>query len=591
MTFSMVFVLLVIIAAIAMFAIEKIPVDLTALIIMAVLLLGGIITPEQGLQGLSNTATVTIAAMFVLSAGLFKTGGLNGISIALSRVGKTNFWLAFFLITLGIGVISAFVNNTAAVAIFLPITMKICRSINISPSKLLMPLSFASIFGGVCTLIGTSTNLLVSSIAERHGLPAFSMFEFTGLGLIVFAIGLVYLAVIGIWLIPKRRSTGDLSENYGLGNYITEVVISPEAKLDGKQLREWSLLRDLEIDVLQVLREGKSLGLPKGTTLLHTGDVLRISGRADRIKHMDQSSHVFIKPGSKWRKQNTESETALVEAIIAPHSRLEGKSVRECRLRENRHATVLAIRHRGELVQERFKTVPLQAGDALLIEMPNQELDAFKNDSSFILVSQVNLPFRKNKFIPALAIVVAVVAAAAFNWLPIVVSAIAGCVAMILFGCLTLEEAYQAIEWKVIFLLAGVLTLGVALENTGGATLFAQTLQQCAGLWGPMGLLTIIVIVTMLVTNIISNVATVALIAPIAIALAESQGLQTRPFLIAVTFCASLSFMTPIGYQTNTMIYGPGNYRFTDFLRVGVLLNVLLGALLVWLIPQIWPFN
>lgn len=591
MTLEIVFVLLIITLAVAMFVMERIPVDLTALIIMGILMLSGVVTPEQGLKGFSNTATVTIAAMFVLSAGLFKTGGLNRIGVLLGKLGKIHFGLALIAMMIGIGVISAFVNNTAAVAVFLPIVMKISHSTKVSPSKLLIPLSFASIFGGVCTLIGTSTNLLVNSIAENHGLKSFSMFEFTQLGLILFAIGVAYLAIIGIRLIPQRRSPGeDLSEDYSLGEYVTEIVIPEGSELKGKKLQDWKLLKDLEIDVLQLIRKGKSLGLPQTTALLQEGDILRVRGKIDQIQQFDKSSQVLIKPGCKWRNQLTENESVLVESIIAPHSRLDGKSVRESRLREIYAATVLAIRHRGRLIQEHFKTACLKSGDALLIEIPSVAMATFKNDSSFVFVSEVNQPFRENKFIPALLIVTAVVALAALNWIPIVIAAIIGCIGMILCGCLTLEEAYQAIEWKVIFLLAGVLTLGVALENTGATALFVDGLQHLKHLWNPTGLLAIVVISTMLLTNVISNAATVALMAPIAMALAEAQGLHVRPFLIAVTFSASLSFMTPIGYQTNTMIYGPGQYKFKDFLIVGTPLNILFAVLLIWLIPQMWSF-
>lgn len=592
MTIEVIIVLFLVVSAVILFVTEQFPVDMVALILMATLLLSGIITPEEGISGFSNTATVTVGAMFILSAGLFKTGALNFIGAALAKIGKRNFWIALITMMVGVGVISAFVNNTAAVAIFMPIVLGVARDAKVNPSKLLMPLSFASMFGGVCTLIGTSTNILVNSIAERYGQPPLRMFEFSSFGLVIFGAGMAYMILIGVRLIPNRRGGGDLTHTFGMGEYLTEIVLLPQATSVGQRLRDSHLVRDLDVDVLEVLRGGRRLLLPSPEIVFQADDLLRVRCNVEKIRQLQEREGILLKPGIKWRDEDLESaQTVLVEAVIAPNSVLEGKSLKRVRFRHRFNATALAIRHRGEVMHEHLETTPLRAGDALLIEARRDRLDQLKQHPAFVFVSEVGLPeFRKEKIVPALAIISGVVLGAALNLLPIVVGAIVGSVLLILTGCLTLEEAYEAIDLKVIFLLAGVLTLGTALEKTGAARFLSQFLISGIGLLGPTAILFTLFLLTTLLTNVMSNTATAALLAPIAIVTAESLGVSARPFLMAVTYAASLSFMTPVGYQTNTLIYGPGQYRFSDFLRVGTPLNILFLLLAVYFIPQFWPF-
>lgn len=592
MTAEMFIVLALVVGAVVLFVTERLPVDLVALIVMATLLLTGIITPEEGVSGFSNVATVTVAAMFVLSTGLFKTGGVNFVGTVLARLGKINFWLAIIAVMVGVGTISAFLNNTAAVAIFMPIVLGMAYDMRISPSKVLMPLSYASMFGGVCTLIGTSTNILVSSIAERYGQPAFSMFEFAPLGLIMFGVGIAYMLVIGIRLIPNRRAPEDLTKSYGMGDYLTEIVLTEDAKSVGMALQSSSLVKDLDLDVIDVFREGSPVRPLTSWTILRANDVLRVRCDIEKLKALQERQGILLKPDTNlWDKELKSEDATLVEAVIAPNSILEGKSLTRIRFRHYFGATVLAIRHRGEVMHENLEVTPLQAGDVLLLRARVDQLDPLKQDSAFVIVSEVGLPqFRRRKILPALAIVTAVVAAAAIGLAPIVVSAVIGCVVMVLARVLTLDEAYQSIEWKVIFLLAGVLTLGVALEKTGTAAFLANGMVGTVGLFGPIAIVSALYLLTSLMTEAMSNNATAALLAPIAIATADSLGLDSRPFLMAVTFAASASFMTPVGYQTNTLIYGAGQYKFADFLRVGTPLNFIFWIVATVMIPRIWPF-
>jgi di/tricarboxylate transporter len=592
MTFEIFFVLSLLIVAVLLFATEKLPVDLVSIILMGVLLLSGVITPQEGISGFSNEATVTIAAMFVLSAGLFNTGAVNFVGTALARVGKRNFWLALIVMMVGIGAISGFINNTAAVAIFLPIVLGMARDIQVSPSKLLIPLSYASMFGGVCTLIGTSTNILVSSIAERYGQPPFRMFEFAPLGLAMFGAGLLYMAFIGVRLIPDRRRAEDLTENYGMGDYLTEIVLLPEAKSVGKTLRDSPLIQDLAVDIIDVLRDGSPVRPLFPSTVLQAGDVLRVLADVEKIKKLQERAGVTLKSDTRlWDKDLESEDLILVESIIAPNSILEGRTLMQVRFRHHFGATVLALRHRGETMHNNLDVTPLRAGDVLLVRIRKENLDELKRDPAFLVVTEVGLPeFRKSKILPAVLIIAGVVAAAAMNIVPIMVGAIVGCVLMVLTRCMTMEEAYKGIDWKVIFLLAGVITLGIALEKTGAASLIADLILSTVGVWGPLATMSAFYLLSFLLTEMISNTATAALLAPIAIAAAQSMGVDSRPFLMAVTYAASASFMTPVGYQTNTLIYSAGQYKFVDFIRTGAPLNILFWMMATLLIPRFWPF-
>lgn len=592
MTFEIVLVLAILAGAVVCFATELLPVDLVALLVLSALLGSGILAPEQAVSGFSNTATVTVAAMFVLSAGLARTGVVSLLGQRLAAVGRRGLRPTLIALMALIGLVSAFINNTAAVAIFLPIVLGLARDTGISPSKLLIPLSFASMFGGVCTLIGTSTNILVSSIAEQHGLSPFGMFELSPLGLVLFVVGGLYLLTAGVRLIPDRRASADLAQSYGMGDYLTEILVLPESPAVGRPLRESPLVRDLDLDVLEIQRDGRWLPAPGAETVIEANDLLRVRCDVRKIRQAEKQEGIVLKSGLKWRDEDLRSsEAALLEAVIAPGSALGGKTLKEAGFRQIYGGTALAIRHRGELMRERLGMTRLQSGDVLLVEVRRDRVEVLKRNPDFVVVSEISLDEpRRGKLLIAVAIVAGVVASAALDLLPIVGSAILGSVLLVLTRCITLDEAYQAIEWRVVFLLGGILPLGIALETTGAARLLSSLLVDTIGVWGPLALLSTFYLLTSLLTETMSNNATAALLAPIAISAASSLGVDPRPFLVAVTFGASASFMTPVGYQTNTLIYGPGHYRFGDFLRIGTPLNLLFWVIATLLIPCFWSF-
>lgn len=586
-------VLLLTAAVVYALATEKLAVDLAAIFVAIILIVTRILTPEQGLSGLGHPATVTVASMFVLSAGLSKTGALNSATDFLSRLGRHRPWLATLLLMVLAATASAFVNNTAVVAIFLPIVLEVGRAARLSPSRLLMPLSFASMFGGVCTLVGTSTNILISSIAERNGLRPFGMFEFTEFGLIMAAAGMIYMFTIGIRLIPERRPDAPLSESFGIAEYLTDVVLLPEAKSIGAAASTSPIAKELDTEILGVFRAGQPVNAPLNEIILQAKDVLRLRCDLPRIEKLKDRIGVSLVSNLGWQDHDlTAPDIELVEAVVSSNSPLAGQTLKASHFKETFSAKVLAIRHQGRLERTKIDDSPLHPGDALLLAIPVEHLAALARNPAFVLITPTAVPvFRKSKILIALLILAGVVATAALGWVPIVVSALAGCALMVLTGCLKPAEVYPAVDWKVILMLGGLLPLGFALESTGAAKLLSEGIVNAFGPFGPWILLSALYFATSALTEIMSNAATAVLVTPIAITAAAAMDVDARPFLVAVTFAASSSFMTPVGYQTNTLIYGPGAYRFSDFLRVGTPLNILFWILCTALIPVYWPFH
>ena len=591
-------------ATVVLFVTERLRVDLVALLGLGVLLVAGVLEPAVALSGFANPAVVTVAAMFVLSSGLLRSGAGERAGLLLADAMRRRPRLGVLLLMVGVGAVSAFINNTAAVAIMLPIVLGVSRRTGIAASKLLMPLSFASMFGGVCTLIGTSTNLLADQIIQEAGLPGISMFELAPLGLAFSVVGVIYMMTAGDWLIPDRGVPDDLAESFGLGDYLTDLALSSGSNAAGKTLLEVPEIRDLDIDVLEIRRgpDQRNVTLPLPDVELRSGDVLRVRGSLDALRALAAKDDYELLHSGRFREQDLEGgdpdekledgAMGLVEVVIPPGSGLEGSTLEESRFRNEYGATVLAIRHRGKLRRERIKSTRLIPGDTLLVEIKRERLPQLRASHDLVVVSNLEVRrLRQKRLLVAVGILVAVVASAASGLLPIVSAAVAGCLAMVLTRCLTLDEAYQAIDWKIIFLLGGVIGLGRALDTSGLAGAAAGLLVEHFAVFGPIVVLSGFYLLTSLLTEAMSNNATVVLLAPIAIGTAGALGVDPRPFMIAVTVAASASFMTPVGYQTNTLIYGPGRYRFSDFVKVGGPLNVLFWILATVLIPLIWPLT
>ncbi len=582
--------LAIMVVATLLFVSEKLPVDVVALLVLASLLVSGLLTPAEALSGFSSEATITVAAMFVLSAGLQHTGALRWIGHLFSRVRRP--WLLLLLMLAVVGPVSAFINNTAAVAVFLPLVLTASAASRQSSSQLLMPLSYAAQMGGVCTLIGTSTNLLVDSLAKDLGHPGFGLFDITGLGLCLMAAGFIYILLFQRWLLPHHPPE-PIADAYGLGKYVSELRVGKDSPLIGRVLDKVRFDGKHDVHVLELLRGQERIAAAR-TEKLAQHDVLLVHGDWNRIAALRERFKLEIEPSFKLQDGpvGTGEAQAVAEVMIAPGSRLIGHNLSSAQFQWNYKSTVLAIHRRGEVLRDQLKNVGLAMGDILLLLAPQAEMDNLRRNSDLVVLSEREQPAAASrKWMIAVAIMIATILVAALGWLPIVASSILGCIALIATRCIGNDEAYQAVDWRVIVLLAGVLPLGIAMQKSGLAQAGASAAIHLVGGFGPLAVLAAIYFITALLTEMMSNNAAAVLIAPIAYATALSLQVSPTPFLIAVMFAASTSFSTPVGYQTNTMVYNAGNYRFIDFMRFGIPLNLLFWALSVWLIPKFFPFQ
>lgn len=589
MTIEIGLVLLIAVVAIFLFATEKLRIDAVALLVLCALAILNLVNPAQALSGFSNQATITVAAMFILAAGLQNSGALSGIGRLLGQA-KSPF---LFLLTLFgvLALVAPFVNNTAVVAVFMPLVMTAAASIGMSASKALIPLSYVSQMAGVCTLVGTSTNLLVNAMARDLGHPGFSMFEFTPLGIICFVAGCLYLLTLGRWLLPDRRGT-ELVEHYELGKYITELRVTPESSLIGTSVGEAKLGEEYGVYVLELLRGEEKSWSPR-SQVLQEGDVLIARGDWSKLDKLRNNTGLEINTEFKLKAQTLEEGTqqVLTEVMIAPRSRVIGSSLAFLDRRWQHSATVLAVHRRGEILRKRLKDVRLNVGDVLLMLTPESEMAALRKDRNVIVLSQREAEKPKGWRAPfALAVMALVIGVSALGWAPIAITSLIGAVLVTLAGCLESDEAYDVIDWRIIILLAGLLPLGVAMTQTGAAEFIVAHSIGLVSDSGPLVVLAVLYLMALLLTEFMSNAAAAVLLTPIGMSTATMLDVDATPFLIAVTFAASTSFATPVGYQTNTMVYNAGGYKFTDFVKVGLPLNLIFWVLGVIFIPVFWPF-
>jgi di/tricarboxylate transporter len=591
---GIVVVFAIVVGALLLFATEPVPVDITALGVMVTLLLvtpasEGLVAvglleapivyftdyPGDALAGFANAATLAVLAMFVLSEGVQRTGIVQLLGSFIARyTGDSE--ARQVAATVGVvGPISGFINNTAAVAILLPMVTDLAERGGTSPSKLLLPLSYASMFGGMLTVIGTSTNILASETYARvTGNPEFGMFEFTALGVVVMIVGTGYLLTVGRTLTPARiKPRRDLTEEFEMGEYLTEVVVRPDSPLVGQQVQFALQETDFDVDLLQLIRGDQVFLEPLGPKQIQAGDVFALRTDRDTLVELLDVEGLDLVPEVTVDEAELEAASEgqnLVEVVVAPGSSLVGESLASVRFRQRYDATVLAFRRGQALVRRRMDNIPLRVGDTLLIQAAVDSVERLDANRNFIVAQEIERhDFRASKIPVAVGIVAAVVAVAALGFLPIVVSALAGALAMVLTGCLKPGEVYEAVQWDVIFLLAGVIPLGIAMETSGAAALLAGVVVASSQVLPLVAVLGLFYVVTALLTNVISNNASVVLMIPVAVEAATTLGADVFSFVLAVTFAASTAFMTPVGYQTNLFVYGPGGFRFTDYVRVG----------------------
>ena len=572
-------------------------IDTTSILIMALFIVSGVLSPEEGFSGFNHPATITLGCMFVVSAAIFKSGIIDSFSDKIIRIAKINYVFALMIFCFSAALFSAFINDTAVVAILIPMALLVCRETGISPARLLIPISFSALFGGTCTLIGTSTNILVSGIAKNSGLEPFNMFEFTLPALCLLAIGLTYLIFVSPWLLPKRVEAHESGLTKKAENYLAEVVLSKESTDVDHSIVKSKLVGQYGAQILSIKRNNHRMYEINGATVLRAEDSMKILIDPQHLSElMDKGGYTLT--GNKTnlleaeKKNENKDEKTIYEVMIPYGSTLAGRSLRQLNFRNIYYASVLALRHRKEIITQDFSNVVLKEGDMLLLYAAQKDIQALTSRKLMVVLS--NYQAKKvnyKKAIPALLITLGVVLSAALNLTSILISAMIGSLLLVTTSILKPKEAYDAIEWKVIFMMAGVLSMGKALEKTGGSDVISQFIFEQIGDLNPRIILSLIFLITFLSTNVLSSKAAAALMAPIVISLAGALQLSEKPFLIGVMFACSLTFMTPVSYPTNTMVYGAGNYKFNDFLKFGTPLNFIIWIAASFIIPMFFPFE
>ena len=578
---------------------EWLPPDMVAMFSLGIILLPGLFGDKAAVLGkddllgaFSNAAPLTIACMFVLSAGLEKSGCIRALGSGFRRVAGVRELRVLVILMVTGAVLSAFVNNTPVVVVFLPIVLSLARSSELKASRLLIPLSFACILGGTCTLTGTSTNLIIDGKAQELGLEPFTMFELTKLGVIYAAIGFVYMLTVGRKVLPSRDSQAVDLSCLEEREFLTQVIVQGGSPLTGKTLPE-TLFREIkEARVLEVRRRGTPLETTLNDLVIEEGDRILISIHGEEFQELKDAEGLILTAYQNLKLETLEKRPALLmEGIIGPQSRMIGKSLRELKFRQRFGVLILGIHRQSGEFRKNFEDVRIQAGDSLLIEGPRQAIAAVQAEKDFVSLSEPpEQPIRKGKVLMAAGITLGFILAATFTGQPIVVLALLAALAMLATRCLDPADAYNAVSWNIIFLIIGMLGVGKAMEVTGGAQLMADGVMAVFGESSPVVVLAAVYLLSSILTELISNNAVAVLLTPIIISIALALGVDARPFIVAMMFGCSASFATPIGYQTNTYVYGAGGYRFSDFLRVGVPLNLILWLVATWLIPKFWPF-
>ncbi len=587
----MAIVLGLVLVLLVLFFREILPIPVTALLAAIVLMGTGILDIKDGLSGFSSPATIAVMSMFVLSAGIQQTGAVNILTEKLSLWSGKSRFKQVGAISLAAGPLSGFINNTPVVAVMIPAVSQMARTAGLSPSKLLMPLSHVAMLGGLLTIIGTSTNLLGNSVLTRLGIEPFGFFEFSIVGLIALGTGVVYHLLIGGLLLPDRGS-GDLVERFDMKGFLAEYVIPGESELTGKNLREAGLTFQQGVHVVRITRDGQTVDAPHAFTRIFDGDELVLEGSRKRLAELQEKG---LQALPELRHPLADEDVLLggiatAEVVITTGSRYVGHTVKAIDFRRRYDAQVLAVRHHGRVEIGPISESRLSPGDVLLVQATPRALDRMREKPDlYVTREREKESYRPEKMPHALLIVLGVVLVAALGWMDIAVAALTGAALMVILGVLRIEEFLGNIQWDIVLMLAGIIPLGVALEKTGAAALLADAVVGLGAYMPGWWFLVFLFLATSLITEMVSNNASVVLLIPVATAAAISLGMDPRPVGLTVMLAASTSMLTPIGYQTNTMIYAPGNYQFRDYLRVGGPLNLILAfvipAAIAWQFP------
>ena len=582
----------IIFMAIVLFATEKLRVDLIALLVLLAVSITGLVSKEEVFLGFANSAVITIWAVYIVSGGLFKTGVADIIGSLILRLSGASEARLIMVIMLVCGTMSAFMNNVGAVAVLMPAVIGIARQTKIPASRLLIPLAFSSLLGGKMTLIGTPANILAQGILVARGLPAFSFFEITPMGAIVLATGIIYMVVIGRHFLPVRETPSDAQLAAQLKEYISDIQIPNESVLNGKTLYDSGLGADYDLTVLSVIKDGQpKLGLHRDY-VFRENDHLIVEGSLANLKKAREALKFSIAGDQEIDLSSLDTaQSHIFEATLAPRSTMVERSLREVRFRDRFGFTAIAIWRHGDVITDRLRDIKLQFGDALLLQGPPGRVRALQEGNEFLVLEPVELKQSRTRKAPiAAGIMVLVILLAMLSDLGIATAMVIGSVLMVLTRCLTMDEAYESIDWRTVFLVGGMLSLGIAMENTGTVWYLADLLLSTLGDYGLYGVLAGIYLLSALITQPMSNAAAIVLMVPIAVDTALGLGVNHLTLTMAVVIGAATSFLTPVGHKANVLVFGPGGYRFFDYTRVGALLTVLLFIVSMIFLPILWPF-
>jgi di/tricarboxylate transporter len=591
-TASIILLLLILIASLIFFSFEWVTADVVGLGVLLALILSGLVPLDQAFAGFGSETVLVIFGLLILTAALIRTGVVDQAGRFILRRAGDDPQRMLVLVLVGAAGLSAFLSNTAATAFFLPVTMGIAARAKVSPSKLLMPLAFASVLSSPVTLVSTSTNIVVSGLIKDYGMAPLSMFELTPVGVPITIAGILYMLIIGRRLIPDRTRPETLAGEFGLREYLTEVLVLPNSHLAGRTLEDAALGRDLDLNVVQIVRDGHRHIGPRAQTRLQAGDVLVVEGKRDAILKVKDTAGIEIKPDVMLQDPNLEAdEVRLAEVILMPRSGLIGRTLRGMAFRDRYRLQVLAINRRGAAMRQKLGAIRLKMGDVLLVQGERASIAALEGDDTMRVLggvdeARVNTPRARL----AVGIFIAALTIGSLELLPWPVAVLLGAFAVFATRTITPEEAYRLVDWRVLVLIGSMLAVGDAMEGTGTAKFLAGELARLVGDANPLWMVSGVFVLTVALTQPMSNQAAAVVVLPVAVQTALALGLNPRTFAVMVAVAASTSYLTPLD-PSCLMVYGPGRYRFIDFLKVGGLLTFVVFLISILVVPAIWPLR